>query len=192
MTLCSLCKFSMFWCEGCFLVWRPAACSLRVCWPVSPWWELWQMLQWPEPAQDIDGASSLVCGCHCPVGAGSAPTLLGVEAPDLFLICSARVVGLEAPSRRRATEYCSPGAVCLWVCSVASPSPFVWAHKVHCCWHCLCLTLSVDMLTVALGVSQELFSQGHQCRYTEVRSQDYSSCIPGPAVGAMEALQTLA
>ena len=36
------------------------------------------------------------------------------------------------------------------------------------------------MLAVGLGVSQELFSQGHQCRYTEVRSQDCSSCMPGP------------
>ena len=52
--------------------------------------------------------------------------------------------------------------------------------------------LTVDMPTIGPGDSQALFSAGHQCRSTEVRSQDCSSCAPGPAVGTMEAAQTLA
>ena len=53
-------------------------------------------------------------------------------------------------------------------------------------------TSVVGMLAVGPGASQTLFSQGHQCGSTEVVSQDCSSCTPGPAMGAMEAAQTLA
>ena len=53
-------------------------------------------------------------------------------------------------------------------------------------------TLSVGMLAVGPGDSQALFSPSHQCISTEVRSQDCSSCAPGPTVGAMETAQTLA
>ena len=50
----------------------------------------------------------------------------------------------------------------------------------------------VVMLAISPGVTQVLFSQGHQHRSTEVRSHDSSSCVPGPTVGAMVAAQTLA
>ena len=53
-------------------------------------------------------------------------------------------------------------------------------------------TSTTGMLAVHPGTSQALFSQCHQRRSTEVRSQDCSSRAPGPAVGAMEAAQTLA
>ena len=50
---------------------------------------------------------------------------------------------------------------------------------------------ALGMLAISPGVSQALFSQSHQRRPTEVRSQDCSSCASGPAVGAIEAAQTL-
>ena len=51
---------------------------------------------------------------------------------------------------------------------------------------------TLGMLAVSPGVPQALFSQGHQHRSTEVRSQDCNSHAPGPTVGAMETAQTLA
>ena len=53
-------------------------------------------------------------------------------------------------------------------------------------------TLTVGMLAIGAGDSQVLFSPGHQCRSTEVTSQDCSSHARGPTVGAVEAAQTLA
>ena len=53
-------------------------------------------------------------------------------------------------------------------------------------------TLTVGTPAIGPGDSQALFSPGHQCRSTEVSSQDCSSCAPGPTVGAVEAAQTLA
>ena len=52
--------------------------------------------------------------------------------------------------------------------------------------------LTVGMPAIGLGDSHVLFSPGHQCRSTEVRFQDCSSHSPRPAVGTMEAAQTLA
>ncbi|KAJ8781437.1 hypothetical protein J1605_007697 [Eschrichtius robustus] len=48
------------------------------------------------------------------------------------------------------------------------------------------------MPAIGPGVSQALFSPGHQCRSTEVISQDCSSRVPGPTVVAVEAAQILA
>ena len=53
-------------------------------------------------------------------------------------------------------------------------------------------TSIMGILAIGPGVSQALFSQGHQHRSSEVRSQDHSKCVPGPTVGTMEAAQTLA
>ena len=52
-------------------------------------------------------------------------------------------------------------------------------------------TLTMSMPAIGPGDSQALFSLGYQCRSTEVTSQDCSRCAPGPAVGAMEAAQSL-
>ena len=52
--------------------------------------------------------------------------------------------------------------------------------------------LTVGMPAIGPGVSQTLFSPGHQRRSTEVRSQDCSNHESGPAVDAMGAAQTLA
>ena len=52
-------------------------------------------------------------------------------------------------------------------------------------------TLTVGVRALGCSDSQALFSPGHSHRSTEVRSQDCSSRAPGPAVGAMEAAQTL-
>ena len=52
-------------------------------------------------------------------------------------------------------------------------------------------TLTTGMPATYSGVSQLLFSLGHQHRSTEVRSQDCSNHGSGPTVGAMRAAQTL-
>lgn len=53
-------------------------------------------------------------------------------------------------------------------------------------------TLTIYVLVIGPGVSQALFSPGHQCRSIEVRTQGCSICAPGPTVGTMEASETLA
>ena len=53
-------------------------------------------------------------------------------------------------------------------------------------------TLTMGMLAIGPGVSQTYFSPGHQCRSTEVRSQDCSNHGSGPTVGAMGAALSLA
>ena len=52
--------------------------------------------------------------------------------------------------------------------------------------------LTVGMLAIGPGASWVLFLPGHQHRSTGVRSQDRSSQAPVPAVGATEAVYTLA
>ena len=66
----------------------------------------------------------------------------------------------------------------------------VWSHKVHVVGTALSSTSVIGMLAVDPGISQTLFSSGHQHRCVEIRSQDYSSCASGPTVGAMEATDT--
>ena len=51
-------------------------------------------------------------------------------------------------------------------------------------------TLTLHMLVSGPGVSQ-VISLGHQCRCTELRTQDNSIRVPGHAVEDMEAAQTL-
>ena len=53
-------------------------------------------------------------------------------------------------------------------------------------------TLTVGMSAIGLGVSQALFSPGHQRRSTDIRSQDCSNHGSGPVMGEMGAAQTLA
>ena len=53
-------------------------------------------------------------------------------------------------------------------------------------------TLTVGVLAIGPGISQALFSPGHLCRFTEVRSLDCSNRAPGPAVGVTEEAQILA
>ena len=52
--------------------------------------------------------------------------------------------------------------------------------------------LTMGIPTIGPGVSQTLFSPGHQHRSTEVRSQDCSNHGSGLIVGAMGEVQTLA
>ena len=55
----------------------------------------------------------------------------------------------------------------------------------------LCPTSTMDILAVGPGASQALFSQSHQCRSTEVRSQDLSRWAWGPTVVDTEATLAL-
>ena len=71
--------------------------------------------------------------------------------------------------------------------------------SVLCCvtFHPLCeftkYTVATVMLEICSGVSQALFSPGHQCRSTEVGPRTAIIVPLGlPAVGAMKASQTLA
>lgn len=50
-------------------------------------------------------------------------------------------------------------------------------------------TLTVGVLAIGPGISQALFSPGHQHRSTEVRSQNCSNHGSLPAVGANGAAQ---
>lgn len=38
------------------------------------------MLWWPKPALDVGGVSSLLHGCHSPVGGRACSPLIGIEA----------------------------------------------------------------------------------------------------------------
>ena len=53
-------------------------------------------------------------------------------------------------------------------------------------------TLTVDIPAIGHGVSQALFSPDHQCRSTEVMSQNCTNHGSGPIMDAMQAAQTLA
>ena len=79
-----------------------------------------------------------------------------------------------------------PGSV-LW-CRL---SPVVRAHKVRCCHTALGPACTVGTQAVGPGVPQVLCAQNHQHRSTEVRYQDRSSRVPGPAVGAAQTLALL-
>ena len=98
----------------------------------------------------------------------------------------------NAPTGRGATECSSTGAVQLSVLFCVTFHLLCILTKYTVVDTALGPTSTLGMLAVVPGVSQKLFPQGHQCRSTEVRSQDCSSRAPGPAVGAMEAAQTLA
>ena len=52
-------------------------------------------------------------------------------------------------------------------------------------------TLTMGMPATGPGISQALVSPGHQCRSTEVRSQDCSNHGSGPALGTRETAHTL-
>lgn len=51
--------------------------------------------------------------------------------------------------------------------------------------------LNIVISVIGSGVSQVLFSLGHQCNSTEIRTQDCNIYALGSAVGFMEAYQTL-
>ena len=78
-------------------------------------------------------------------------------------------------------------------CSLLCPlSSVVWTHRIPCCWHCSRSHLNCGYAHSWPRDSEVLFSPGHWCTSTEVRSQDCSDCVPEPAVGAVEAAHTLA
>lgn len=82
------------------------------------------------------------------------------------------------------------GAAHLYVCPVVSPFTNVRAPRGFCrCRHCSQPCRNLGRPVVGPGVSQALFSPGHQHRFTEGGSQHCSSHAPGPAVVAMEAAQ---
>ena len=104
--------------------------------------------------------------------------MLEYKSQDFFLSCisNCSVTYYRAPSGRGGSEYPSAGAIHVSVFSL------VWSHKVHVVGTALSSTSVIGMLAVDPGISQTLFSSGHQHRCVEIRSQDYSSCASGPTV----------
>lgn len=123
---------------------------------------------------------------------GRVYSLVRVGAPDLFLSCGRNLLWgrqvCSTSTASRATGYSSAGDVhlCVQLCHFV---PVAWAHKVH-CWYCSQPHFNWGV-SVAGPLVPELFSLGHQCRPTEVRIQDCSICVPGPAMNSTEAAQML-
>ena len=125
--------------------------------------------------------SPLFCGCLCHVRVGSSPQLLEQTPPDLFLSCVSDLpcevgrIGVlplgEKPLSIPPLEFSPVSMLCCvtfyLLCELTSYSLVGIA---------LGPTLTMGMLAVVPGVSQALFSPGHQCRSTEVRSQDQQLC----------------
>ena len=76
----------------------------------------------------LNTASSLLCGCHCPVRGRICSLAVGVEAPRFVseLHFGSAVQGRwdwSTPAGRGATEYSSTGAAPLWVCFAVTFQP---------------------------------------------------------------------
>ena len=115
----------------------------------------------------LSGASSLLCGCHSPVGSSVYPLVVGVETlrsvSDVW--CEIGGIGalplreepLSVPLPELSTVKCAP-----W-CHL---KPIVKAHKVYCWWHALGPTSTLGMQAVVPGVPQALCLQSHQRKST--------------------------
>ena len=191
---CIVSGFNSFWCEGCFLLWILAPlfsvyaghCPLdrschSCCGDQSLHW-IWSR------------ASSFFCGCHFPVRSRGLFLIIGAESLMFVSELHFWVLVLGWQDRSGPTGW----------------GTRVFLHRsyslvsVLCCvtFHLLCgltkytivgtaldPTSTVRMSAIGPSVPQALFSQGHQCRSTEDRSQDLSSRLPGPSVGVLEASQ---
>ena len=120
-----------------FLVWMPALCFLSVCWPLSPWEWVWLVVWWPEPVLDVEWGLLFVCGCHNPLRGRVCSPVVGVEAPRSvselwYKVGGTGVLLLGEETLSIPLQELSTGKCTLW-CRL---SPIVYAHKVHCCWHC--------------------------------------------------------
>ena len=97
----------------------------------------------------------------------------GTEPPDLFLLCDpdlwCRQVELEHTPRREAPEDCCSGDVPLGMCSVHLFHPLGESH-VTLAGTDLGPTSTMGMTAHGPGVSQMLFSPGHQHRSPELRA----------------------
>ena len=116
---------------------------------------------------------------------------------DLFLRCVSdlrcEVGGIGAlPLGEKALSIPSLGLFIFECALLCLLSHGVWAQGYTVVGPAFGPTLTVGMPTNGPGDSQVLFSPVHWHRSTEVRSQDCSSHVPGPTVGAMEVAQTLA
>ena len=196
--LCPLILSNFFLCLWS-LLWRlqdPSSSCCGVCtlmgevgWevvPLSLWSELWLLLLWPEPALDIEASFPLALWLSLPcLWWGLLPGWWNRAHPDLFLRCDSdlwlRQVGLEHTHWERR-----PWGLLLWGCS---PLCALWVNFTHCVslmWPCvgtaLGPTLTVGMPAHGPGVSQMLFSVGHQHRSSEVRSQNGIHHGAGPTV----------
>ena len=128
MSLCGLCRFSVFlllllfcfvFVKRLFLIWMTAASSLSVCWPLSSWEGFDsccgdQYLPWI-----LSRGCPLLCGCQWPVRGRVCSLVGGVEAPDLFLSCVSdlqwEVSGIRAHHWER-----SHWVFFLWRCSLVN------------------------------------------------------------------------
>ena len=129
----------------------------------------------------------MLSGCHCPVRGGVCSLVVGVEAPDLFLSCVS-VLRCEVGGNGALPLGDKPLSIPpleLFTVNVLCSVPFrplCGLTKYTVVGTALGPTLTMGMPAVGSGDSQALFSPGHWHSSTEVRSQDYSSRAPGPAV----------
>lgn len=81
----------------------------------------------------MSGATSVLCGCHSPVGRWVCSPVVGVEAPRSVSEPWWELdrTGVLALGEEPLSIPLSPGKCALWCCL----SPVVWAHRVHrfCC-----------------------------------------------------------
>ena len=76
-------------------------------------------------------ASSLLCGCRCPVGSWVCSLAVGVEAPRSISELWRVVDGIGALALGEEPELLPHE--CALLCHL---SPVLPPYKVHCCWHC--------------------------------------------------------
>ena len=113
----------------------------------------------------------LLCGCHCPVKAGSVPQLLEQKPPDSFLscFCSMRYAALGLSHQDRTTEYSARAVHWMSTPCCVTGHPLCGLTKDAVSGTALGPISTLGMLAIGPGVPHMLFSKGHQYRYAESR-----------------------
>ena len=151
-------------------------------------WVRW-ILSWVSP---------LLCSCYCPVRAMVCPLVVKVEGPrhaSYLCFCSAVWSRLDQRNSHWETNPC---IFLLWDCSPVSMLcciPFCPLYRLTnytSAGTTFGPTLTVGIQVNGPVISQAFISPAHWHKHTKVRSQDCSSCAPGPTVGAVETAQILA
>ena len=152
------------------------------------------MLQWLETAVDIVLKLLFALLLSQPSNGRVYFLAIGVGAPkSVSELCFWSAVCRQVCGTltgKRATEYSSDGGV--YLCSVVSPFFCCVGLQSTCCCYFSWLHLTVGMSVIGPGVSQVLFSPGHQHGSTAVRTQDCSIWAPWFAGATMKAAQTVA
>ena len=143
----------------------------------------------------LSSASSLLCDCLSPFRSRVCSPVVRVDTLRSVSELWCEIGGIEMlllgekplsiPLQELSTEKCP-----LW-CHL---SPTMWAHKIHCCWHCPQPWLNhgnSDNWPWCPSGSMLLkpLAQIHWHSTVEVRHRDCCSCAPGTTMGATESAQ---